>query len=206
MMIATPRFVYVEAAVKQSAAVLQSENPASVEAFELKDPAVQTEPVDHLLTDKKMAKADAKGWRDSLSEAAHGVGDPVANTIDRTKANAHSTADAAINAAARAGKTVNNVANDRTLHAGGVGVGEKIVNDVQRVLGGATGRAADVKDAAHAAAADTAAAAADKAKATKVTAADKVQSAKDTAAKKSSRHSSQGERCQGCCSRPGERR
>lgn len=49
----------------QSAAVLQSENPASVEAFEMMAPAVETEPVDHLLTDKDMAKADVSAAPDS---------------------------------------------------------------------------------------------------------------------------------------------
>lgn len=38
--------------------MLQSENPGSVEAFEMMDPAVETEPVDHLLTDKDMKDAD----------------------------------------------------------------------------------------------------------------------------------------------------
>lgn len=38
--------------------MLQSENPGSVEAFEMMDPAVETEPVDHLLTDKDMKNAD----------------------------------------------------------------------------------------------------------------------------------------------------
>jgi hypothetical protein len=60
----------------QSAARIQSEDPASVEAFELETPAVKTVEVDALLTDKDIAVRVMAGQPCSCTSAANSLGQP----------------------------------------------------------------------------------------------------------------------------------
>ncbi|WIA29030.1 hypothetical protein OEZ86_011544 [Tetradesmus obliquus] len=103
---------FANAAIQQSAAKLQSENPASVENFEFETPAVKTANPDALLTDEDIqdAEPDASAAAEDTVERSQGVWQAAKEKIASAFGTAH-------DAALHAGDAVADTATDAKTKA-----------------------------------------------------------------------------------------